>query len=187
MTLLDSDTEHTFDSLIAALGKEREGSSRSGQDLLVSAAQWMLEFVSELDDRPVSAAEANMEQVLRSCADCFADAGAAADDLTPVLRLAIVDLIHGWDLDVDNTGNSMLEVSLELLALLAADGSVGDDRFIALLRLTADKVREARLRDLAAHIGATGAVVVLRPGLGPVRLQAADARPANAREPEPAI
>lgn len=185
MALLDEDTEHTFESLIAALGTDREKSSTSGQDLLVSAAQWLFEFVSELDDRPVSAAEANMEQVLGSCADCFAEAGAAADDLTPVLRLAIFDLNHGWDLDVDNTGNSMLEVSLELLALLAADSAAADDRFIALLRLTADKVREARLRDLAAHIGATGAVVVRRPGVGPVRLQAG-LRPANAVGPEPA-
>ena len=174
MTLIDTATEQIYESTIAALEAQRPTPSTNVWDRMVAAAHCLFEFVLDIDERELSAAEANMDGVLRACSAYFQDTEVAtADEIKAILRLAVVDLNHGWDIDIDNTGDSLMEAALNLLAIVDADSvkQAADPRFDALLQLTGDRIRVARLRDLDQHLGDTGPVVVVRPGTGAVSLE----------------
>jgi hypothetical protein len=140
-------------------------------------ASWLEEAIAEIDDRIVSCAEAQMAELLRHVAAFFEGGAGNRDECAALMRQAVVDLNHGWDLDVDDTGNSLLEAGLLLLGLLE-DARLSEAevaRLVDALRSAADGIGAARLRDLVSQIGLRGPVVVLRPGIGVVELSTADA------------
>jgi CBS-domain-containing membrane protein len=142
-------------------------------------ADWLEEAIAEIDDRIVSCAEAQMAELLRYVAEYFERGAGTREECAALMRQAVIDLNHGWDLDVDDTGNSLLEVALLLLGMLE-DDRLGEAegvgaRLVDALRGAADGIGAARLRDLVSQIGLKGPVVVLRPGIGAVELSAADA------------
>lgn len=135
-----------------------------------------MEVVADIEDRQVTAAEANMADILRRCATqlhAYSSWGSkTAHRQVQALRRAVVDLNHGYDPDSEIAGGELMGAALALIALLTS--TVPDPGITLemkqLLCSAADSIDAARQRDLRNQPTSNEPIVVDRIG-GPVRLE----------------
>ena len=132
--------------------------------------------------RSVSAAEAAMAEVLRLVVRtrCASPTYEQLGELRPVLRLAVIDLDLGMDVDVDDVGVSLSEVALWLHTDAESPDEPMDADVAEVLLTGANQIDRARMRDLAAQAAQSGPIEVHRPGVGRVLLAAGVAPPDHA-------
>lgn len=127
--------------------------------------------------RSVSAAEAAMAEVLQLVVRTRSSVptGEQLVVLRSVLRLAVIDLDHGLDTDVDDVGASLSEVALWLYADAESPDEPMDADVAEVLLTGANQIDQARKRDRAAQAALSGPIEVRRPGVGSVLLAAGEA------------
>lgn len=142
----------------------------------MKAIESVTEGVASVLDRPVTCAEAAMPPLLRGAADLLDAQGPRTVDNLPLaaaLRVAVVNLNHGLDVEVCFDGLEFLETSLALLTVRQDPDALSTGaaaKLVDVLRQGARAVEVARERDLSAHLGQSSPVVAARPGIGPVPL-----------------
>lgn len=146
------------------------------------AAAAVGEAMLDVANRQVSVAEAAMAETLRSHVRTRLSAHTDSDvrDLRTDLRVAVIDLDHGLDIDVDDVGWSLSEAALWLYADIEADPPRLDDRIAQVLLDAAAEIDHARRRDRERQAHLTGAIEVHRPGIGGALLTAG-ATPSHTR------
>jgi hypothetical protein len=152
------------------------GATEPADAAAVKVIESVIEGVASVLDRPVTCAEAAMVPLLTGVADLL-DAR-VTHSVDPValaanLRVAVVDLNHGLDVEVCAEGFDFLEVALALLTVLRDPGALSPAtaaRLVQVLRLGARAIEVARERDVLSHRLEASPVVVFRPGVGPVPL-----------------
>lgn len=129
--------------------------------------------------REVTAAEANMAILLRQVADYLADRHKLGHhclwevraDLEMHLRVAVVDLTHGLDPDIDDAGLHLVDAARGLLEIVGSTESQRlDKRAVLLLRSVGDAIAAARFCDVLAQADRSGPVTVYRPGYGDLEI-----------------
>ena len=180
---LSSSTSRDLDAYVEDLvvWLESDGSSAVSHQQREAVAA-LIEAMLDIADREVSAAEAAMAETLRTHVRIRVAAHTEdeARDLRIDLRVAVIDLDHGLDLDVDNVGSSLSDAALWLHADLEAETPRLDGRVAEVLLRAAAEIEHARSRDRAKQANLTGPIEVRRPGLGGVLLTA-EAAPVRAR------
>lgn len=159
----------------AAIGLDRDDNQQRSA-CLTELANSLVEVVAEIEDRPVTAAEANMADILRRCATQLHTYSSWSPKMAHrqirALRHAVVDLNHGYDPDSEIAGGELMGAALALIALLTS--TVPDPGITVemkqLLCSAADSIDAARRRDLRNQPTSNEPIVVDRIG-GPVRLQ----------------